>query len=46
MKTFDTKINRFSGQNLPQQPLSLSMLESDDSLSLSSKYKRIEKIEK
>ena len=32
MEPFD--INRFSGWNVPQRPLSLSRLESDDSLSM------------
>jgi len=34
MKLFDTKIDYFGGQNLPQQLISLSKLEFDDSLSL------------
>jgi hypothetical protein len=32
MEPFNTKINHFSGWNLPQWPLSLSRLESEDSL--------------
>jgi hypothetical protein len=34
MKPFDTKIDYFGGQNLPQQLISLSKPEFDDSLSL------------
>jgi hypothetical protein len=34
MKPFDIKIDHFDGQNLPQQQISLSKPEFDDSLSL------------
>jgi len=40
---FDTKINRFGGQNLLQWLFSLSKPESNDSLSLSSHQRKTEK---